>query len=102
MSDWFSGNEGFSTVELGYNFADSQNLFSACEIDFVDAFCGGVWEKVHGSVALNIWIYFDVPFASFTNSIKSFELIRGNRFIRAFYLINECFGNGNVKCDVQN
>ena len=63
---------------------------------------GGVWEKVYGSVALNKWTHFDIPFSSFINSIKSFEPIRDNCFIESFYLVNECFGNGYVSYDVKN
>lgn len=75
-SDWFSGNEGFSTFELGYNLENESNFYGTCKIDFVDAYGNrpmpfmsnqyGAIPKILFNTTINPTIHFDIQMLNFT------------------------------------
>lgn len=78
MSDWFSGNEGFSTFELGYNLEIESNLYGTCTINFVDAYGNrpmpfmsyeyGAIPKILLNNTINPTIHFDIEMLNFTTN----------------------------------
>jgi hypothetical protein len=73
--DWFSGDIGQSTINLGYNFTDSNNPTATCSLDFVNSsgnrpfpFMSSLnhaFPKLYLNQTRNIAVHFDINLQDF-------------------------------------
>lgn len=76
VRDWFSGDEGTSTVVLDYNFSAPQSPFGICDITFNDAsgnrpfpymsYSNYAIPKIYYGNAADIEVHFDIRMLNFT------------------------------------
>jgi hypothetical protein len=76
VRDWFSGDEGASTVALDYNFSASQSPFGICDITFDGAsgnrpfpymsYSNYAIPKIYYGNAANLEVHFDIRMLNFT------------------------------------
>lgn len=74
--DWFSGNLGNSTLEMGFDFSDSENPVAICDLKFVNASgnrpfafmsaLNGAFPKMYLNQTSNIVVHFDINLEDFT------------------------------------
>jgi len=74
--NWFSGEEGKSTIVLGYNLSAPQNPFGICDINFVNAsgnrpfpymsYSNYAIPKIYYNNGANLVVHFDLKMLNFT------------------------------------
>jgi hypothetical protein len=69
---------------------------------------GDVAEVFYTNINRSTWVHLDVPFEAFMQKYsayqfaKSFFSASNSTFLESVYLVNECFGSGQVKYSVAN
>lgn len=71
--------------------------------------CNDVTEVYYANISTGVWLHLDVRFEDFMQNaaaqppvLRFFMAQPSSTFIESVYLVNECFGSGNVSYSLAN
>jgi hypothetical protein len=118
MQQFSTSNKGWlrtSVVIALQNQANNQRIYFEQDIQdsprakaALPIIGGTVAEQYFTAIELNTWVHLDIPFEEFIREqsastfAKPFFKNPDQTFLESVYLVNECFGNGQVQYSIKN